>query len=692
MRLADAIAAMDPARLESFVARHGIAVDPRKQLAAAEQIARALTQPGRRGRAALAGRSAVASLAGFERWPDEVRSVARLLAASRHGRRRDELGGGVIPLIDADLALPAPGAPERVVMPGAYRVLVPASPADDPRALRLLLGGADDETLLAMQAHLFGRASTAPRALVLGDLLERLEDAGAIEEEIGKLPAREHALLAAIEARGSELDVGEVLELEKEPVRYASATPATLPKRSAAYGLMRRGLLFAVPPDRLVVPTEVAERIGAERRAAAAQVRAQTKRRVASIDLTPARARLAEDPGPAAVGLLAALRAEGVAIPADGGAPRTAVKRAARWVGIAGEEGAAQMLIAVARASGLARSSAPIATAGGALFERWRRSGAWDEAREDPDGHRASPGASSRRGRGGPSVRQPTPTAALRAAVLDVLEELPPGRFALVDDVIASALSDLRASSAERLLQRANARARGGFVATPRAAVERILRVSLPLLGAVDVGRAEHENDRAGEAHAREVVRLSARARRWLADPAPGSGAPEGTPAESRWEGGRFRIDPTTPIVRVLAAADAIDVVLSGGDLVGLVTEATLRRAIERGADLDEIAARLESIAGPFADDQPAQRAFESVRAGRILCTLVPASAFVAIADPALLAQLAADADAAELFVFPSPAGGLLVRDGVPLARVSRFLRRYGGEIAISDSPSKIRS
>src|SRR5689334_11599319 len=96
MRLVDVLAALGRERLEAIAARHRIAIDPKKRLSVAEQVARGLAQ---RGPLAI------------EKWADEVRTVARVLAGAGEGRTREELGGGVIPLLDADLVFPVPGAP-----------------------------------------------------------------------------------------------------------------------------------------------------------------------------------------------------------------------------------------------------------------------------------------------------------------------------------------------------------------------------------------------------------------------------------------------------------------------------------------------------------------------------------------------------------------------------------------------------
>jgi len=645
MRLVDALAAMDKKSFEGLCRRRGVVIDEKKRLSAVEQAARALAVPRDLGNVA--------------HWPDDARSIVRVLAAAPRGVLRESLAGAVLVLVDAALIYPVPGAPGRVALPTTYRVQLPASASDDPRSARILLASLDEETYLAIGAHHLGHTPTGPRALVLGDLLERLESPGVVEAELASLPTRERALLAAVEARGSDVDVAELLELAQDPARYTvgSAT-AALPRRSAAYALLRRGLLLPAGTDLFSVPTEVAVVVGRGRRATAKKVRDGIVRRVTHTDLTPPRARFADDPGPAAVALLAALRSAGTVIPVDGGAPRTAVRKAAREAGV--DPGHAEMLVALARADGLAAATTSLAEASARIFRAWRRGGAWDEARVEEDRYRA----------GDRLARIPTPTAALRAACLDVLEALPAGRFAVLSELVAAVLADLRASSAEAVLRRADARMSEAFETSPESVVRHLIVGSLPALGALDRG--------AGEAG--ELVRLSARARAWLGEDDKLSAPPPTETPTATWEGaGRLKVGARAAVGAVIALADAANVWLADGEIFVEVTSDTVDRAVQRGVLLETVRDRLLELARSL--DAGAERALDAAAKTRIPCELLPVAGFLLLDDERLRDALLADDAARELFVVPSPSGGLLVREGVTHARVSRAVRRNGGEI-----------
>lgn len=644
MRLVDALQAMPPKSLEALARRRGVTIDPQKRLAPAEQLARALAAPR--------------DLANVEHWPDDVRSVVRLLAGAPDGLPRESLGGGVLPLVDAALAFSVPGSTSRVALPAEYRAQLPASASDDPRSVRVLAAQLDDETLRTVVGHYLGRTPASPRPLLLGEILARLESEEAVQDELAMANPRERALLAAIEARGGDATTAELLDLSREPVRYASGGRSALPRRSPAHGILRRGWILPVAPDLYAVPSEVAAIIGRDRRAAFAAVRATVAGRIGSSDLLPSRARLSRDSGPGAIALLCGLRAQAATPTADAGASRTAMRRTARDAGV--DLGHAEILVAVARGAGLATAMTPIAETGGALFAAWRRGGAWDEARVEEDRYRA----------GDKLARVPTPTAALRDACLDVLDAIPAGRFALLSDIVTAVLADLRASGAAHALVRAAERAPQAFETSVESVVRHVLVGSLPALGALDRGASEEG----------EVCRLSLRARRWLSIADDSRVAPPAGPLAT-WVGqGRLRVSTGASAAALLALADAANVVLGDGDLYVEVTAETLERAVSRGVLLDTVRERLVALAGEL--DAGAERAIGSVARARVPCELVRASGFLVLSDERLRDALLADARARELFVVPSPPGGLLVRHDVAAARLGRAIHRLGGELA----------
>lgn len=639
MRLADALAALDARSFERLCRRRGIDVDAKKRLAPAEQAARQLAEHVRT--------IPLTSL------PEPSQKVAWLLATSPEGAPRLELGGGVLPLIEHHLVFPVPGAPERVAMPVEYRVQLPPGPGEDRTSARALLAIQDDEALSVLGTQLLGRRPIGPAPLWMGTLLERLETPSGIDALVSTLAPKQRRLLEAIEARGGQLETDELLELERSPIRVTLAGGAALPTRSASYHLFARGLLLPRTRGLWVVPAEVGAHVGAVRRAVE---RAERKRLLARVaedeDLSPPRARLGEDPAPASLALLAALRKRD-ALPADArGVRRSDVKSAASSLGIDPET--AELLVAVARAAGARFEGAPVGDAGSVLFATWRGTDVWDEAREEPDVHRAGDQVSA----------LPTPTRAMREIVLDLLEAMPRERFAPADEVARASVKDLRASGAERLLERARKRAEGRIVGDVPEVARRILLESLPRLGAADRAKVD----------GKDVVRLTARARSWL----DGGAARASELEPSRWEGGgRARIGAATRVRVVLAAAEGGELIASSGALWLRVDASTVAHALERGLDAGELRARFEALASPL--DASVERALAGgVEAARPRLSIVPASAFVPVPDEPLRERLLSHAPLRALLVEPSPAGGLLVRAGVSRSELTHALEEAG--------------
>lgn len=633
MRLADALAALDARSFERLCRRHGIHIDPKKRLSPAEQAARQLVEQP--------------PMARIDALPEAARNVAWLLATTPEGAPRLELGGGVLPLLDGDLVFPVPGRSGQVAMPAEFRVQLPPGPGEDRTSARALLAIQDDETWSLLGTQMLGRQPVGPAPIWMGAVLARLESPQGIREILSGLSPKQRRLLEAIEARGGQLETDELLELERSPIRV---TTAALPTRSASYHLSIRGLLLPRSRGVWVIPAEVAAHVGAPRRAVE---RAERKRLLARVagdeELSPPRARLAEDAGPLAVAVLAALRRRG-ALPSDGrGVRRSELKAVATEVGI--EPQAAELYAALARAAGARFEAAPLAEAGAVLFATWRETEAWDEAREDPDVHRA----------GDTLASLPTPTRAVREIMLDLLEAMPPERFAPIEEVAQASVNDLRASGAPRLLERAAKRAGGRVLDRVPAIAERILKESLPRLGAADRARVD----------GREVVRLSARAREWM------EGIVRPSPGASHWEGGRLRVGGDVRVRSILAAAEGAEAIASQGGLVLRVDGASVLAALERGLTAKELRERWSQLAAPF--DAAAERALaRGVEATRPRLPFVPVSAYLPVADANLRERLLAAPELAGMFAKSSPLDGLLVRPGVSREQLETGLTKLG--------------
>lgn len=635
MHLVDALSAMDAKTFERLCRRRGLDIDERKRVSAAEQAARQLADWARR--------AALGAL------PGPAVAVAHYLMTHGAGAERRELGGGALPLLEHDLIFDLAGRAGWVAMPSAFRVQLAPIPGEDRESARALLAMQDEDTWTLLATQRLGRRPVAPAPLYLGDLLERLESPEGLEAQLAELSPKQLRLLEAVEARGHHLETDELLDLERSPARLAISGGATLPPRSASHQLFSRGLLLARGRGLWSVPTEVAERVGAARRGAErTRRRALLAKVTADEDLSPSRATLSEDPGNLAVALLASLAARDALPHGTRAVRRSTLDAVAAEVGAPRQ--AAELLVALARGAGTRLRGAALEDAGRVLFQTWRNASVWDEARDDADSHRA----------GEDVVRLATPTRGLRAVLVELLDAVPEERFAPVDEVVQTVARDLRNAGAERLLARANERARSRFALDPRAVVRRIALESLPALGAVDHGVVG----------GREVLRLSPRARAWeRGDAATAS-------AGSRWNGSRLEVGGAARIADVLSAANGAHAIASDAGLALRVDEVSVARALERGLDLDTLRAGLEALASPL-DDATARVLVAAARA-RATVRGFAVSMFLPIEDADLRARIMDDPELREMILASPIEGGILIRAGVPEERLARALDRLG--------------
>lgn len=637
MKLVDALAGLDARSFERLCRRRALVIDPTKRLSAAEQATRQLADHARRVHLA--------------ELPEPAQKAAWVLAHSPGGAPRLELGGGVLPLLELDLAFPVSGALDRVAMPVEFRVQLPPGPGEDRSSARALLALQEDEVWTLLGTQRLGRRPVGPAPLWLGEVLEALESPGGIDALLATLSPMQRRLLEAVEARGGQLETDELLELERSPIRLTLEGGSALPTRSASFQLHARGLLLPRSRGLWTVPTEVAEHVGAARRAVE---RAERKRLLARVaedeDLSPARAALSDDPGPATLALLVALRQRD-ALPPDGrGVRRSDLRAASAASGV--PLPSAELLVALARAAGARLDGATLGEVGPVLMTTWRQTGTWDEARRDADVHRA----------GQALAQLATPTRALREVLLDLLEAMPPERFAPVDEMARASTRDLRASGAQRLLERAARQAPERVLAHPAEVARRVLTESLPALGVADLARVDGV----------EVARLSTRGRRWIERGA------ERFDEASRWEGGgRLSVGRGARVRLVLAGAEAAQAIASGGVLTLRFDEVSAGAAFERGLDREGLRARLEELASPV--EAGALRALaRGFEANRPHVARVAASAFLPIRDPEVRATIANDPELRRFLASSSPEGGLLIRPGVSVEELSSHLARIG--------------
>ncbi len=671
-RLADILRALPQGELNGLIDRLGIRVDPAKRIDAPSQVARALVSlPDLRDPARLN--------------PACVELMHRV-AEARGSLIVSAVPPALEPLLARGLMFArSAGIGVELILPGAYLVQLKTWEGEDPRGLRALLSQASFETMSAISSHYLGRPATPPIALSLEPAWEVIGDPEKLAEETSKLSPTERRVLEGVEAEGGEVDTEELLELEREPLRLRTATGATPSRRGVGFSLERRALLIPVHPNRHVIPTEVSAIIGKAHHKERAAQREEVKSFVASGDHAPRRARFSLDPAPLAMGLAVVARESSARSPEGRsgsgtfaevrvgvGTPKSLVQKLATRFGR--EPSHVALVVALSRAIGLWDASATNATSPPGsftmhdltrrLFVAWRRGGAWDEARLEAEMLRLAPEA-----------RDSSPAGVVRDMVLEALRELGEGRWVPWSSLAGWLRNDHRVPGLARLLRRWAERV-GTEPVDPMEVARRIVHESLPALGIVDLGEDEdlpHSPDVDGNG-APIALRVTARGRALLADKPP---AGDATPSKFLDThvlrlGGEARVGAVlgiAPFVEVGRAAETLDLI---------VAPQTLARALSAGLEADLLRARIEAIAA-LPESLSRTLAEASVVVGR--GTWSAATGFLWVEDANIREMLRTRRPTQELFVDPSPPGGLLVAPGVELERLARRCRTIGVEI-----------
>jgi hypothetical protein len=637
MKILDAILSLDPARKAELSARWHIATDPRKRISEDEQIARGLVLLPR--------------WLDHRRLSEDAREVLRLLAAAPRGLPVHGLDEGLHALIHDGFVYRDPQRPTRCVLPSAFRLQLPASPSDSPRAVRLLFSSVPEEARRELCVHHLKRLPPWPWPMLLETPLERLEDPAWIKGELATLGDAERALLFAVDALGGEVSAAEVLELEREPARITQGSGVVVPRRSAIYVLARRGLVLA-QPEGWLIPDEVERVVGSQRRARAAIDRQRLLMNRHLYDLTPARAELADSAGANAVALLAALSAAGH-VPRDSrGVSRGAVRRAALDLHL--DPDRAEFLVCLARSAGLWHDALPLHATSERLMRAWRRGGAWDEAAREPDLFRPGHAATAKA------------TSLVREALLEVLLLMPEGEFALVSDVEAAAASDRRALSAQRALSRA-AKSGQETIGDVPSVIKVLVERSLPWLGMIERGLVEQGS----------VARISRSARLALE---------VHTGEEARSKPPALRAEWAAPLRLICkAGADVAAIVEAGTYATVWLDHTDIGLAFDddtlaRGADHDPDLAGLRTALAVLETEIPSEleAAMGRATSHRPQLTLITSSAFVALDDAAVRDALFRDPEARGFWAAKPLEEGLLVAEGVDLSRVEELLIKRG--------------
>jgi hypothetical protein len=677
-RLVDILKALPSAELNSLVARLGVRIDPAKRLDPPAQIARALV--------------ALPELREPARLPQASVELLHRVAEARGSLIVQALPPAMSPLAERGILFARPEGKKEVelILPAAYLVQLKSWEGEDPRGVRALLAQAPFETVSAIAGHYLGRPATPPIALSLETAWEVLGDHEKLSEEIDKLSATERRVLEGVEELGGEVDTEELLELEREPLRLRTASGATPSRRGVGFSLERRGLLIPVHPNRHVVPTEVGRIIGAARNAEREARREQVKTFVHEGDHAPRRARFSLDPAPLSMALALAAREPGNEVRAGIGTPKSLVAKLATRFGR--EPYHVALLVALSRAVGLWDVSAISASAppgvlslhelSKLLFTAWRRGGAWDEARTEPEVLRLP--AEQRDSSAGGVVRE---------LVLEALRDLGESRWIPWTSLEGYLASDHRIAGVDRLLRRWAERV-GVEVPEPMEVARKVVLESLPALGILDLGEDDSE---AAHQHAvsddedavppkpQIALRLTPRGRALVADKAP----PHEDEASKFLDTHVLRLGPSAKVSAVLGIYGFVDVGRVAETLDLIVAPQTLARALSAGYEADSLRQRIEAVA-PLPETLSRTLAQASVVVGR--GSFVPSIGFLWVDDPNVREMLRTRRSTQELFLDPSPLGGLLVSSQVDLDRLARRCRTIGVEVTVEGQVVRARS
>ena len=665
LRLVDVLRALPERELESLIERLRIAIDEAKRIDVPSQVARALlTLPEARDPAQL---------------PAPTRELLYRIAEARGVLVVEGLPAPVEPLVARGIVF-ARGRSEGVelLLPIAYMVQMRTWEGEDPRGVRALLAQSTPEVAGSIAAHYLGRPATPPMALSLEPAWEVMTDPVSLKREIEALAPLERKLLRAAEKVGGEVDTEELLDLEREPMRLRGATGATPSRRGVGFALERRGFLVPVHPNRHIIPTEVAAIVGAQRRAEREAQRREIRSFVFGEDHAPRRARFAEDPVPLALAMALAVRDPALDVRSGVGTPRSLIAKFASRFGR--DADAVALIAALSRAVGLWDTSAINVTSppgshrihelGPALFDAWRRGGAWDEARPDGEVLRVAAEA-----------REASAVGVLREMVLEALRELGDGNWAPWEAVAAYVRSDSRTPGIGRLLVRWAQRA-GVDPLTPAEVARRVALDSLHVLGVVDLGDPESTEE---SAELGPTLRITPRGRAFLSDAAP---PVQGEP--TRFVDNQvMRIGPNSRVGHVVGLAPLVEIGQVTGFMDLSITTQALSLALAAGFESEMIRGRLEAVA---TLPDPIERLLAQASAVMGRAEFVRTEGFLWVEDPEIREMLRTRRQTADLFIDPSPPAGLLIAGGVDLERLARRCRSLGVEVIVEGEVYRTRS
>jgi len=668
-RLVTILQSLPRTELDGLVSRLSVRIDTAKRIEPAAQLARVLLsgadlrEPGRLPGPSAQLLHAIAEAGGALELADLPSALGPLAARGLVYAQNGSTGGFLL------------------ILPTALLVQLAPWQGEDERGMRSLLARANAETQAAIAGNYLGRPATPPLALALEPAFEVLSSKKTLAAEITKLTPAEHRVLEAVLREGGEVDTEELLELEREPMRLRTAMGSMPSRRGVGFALERRGLLIPLHPNRHIVPTQVAELLSSQAESER-QVRRSTLRSfVRESDHAPQRARFSFDPGFLAMGITLAVRESGTLVRPLVGAPKSLVQRLASRFGL--ELHAVSMIAALSRTLGLWDHAAAVnpgtligATSmgelGAELYRVWRRGGAWDEGRADPDVLRAPQ-----------ESRDQSPAAVLRGTVIEALRDLGADRWIPLDALLGYLACDPKLPGVSRLLRRWAERMSCEAQSTDEI-FRRIVRESMPTLGLLDIGVDGGTLS----------LRVTPRGR-VLFEETPRPARTE--LGASEFEGAQIlRVGPAALVCQVFALAPFAEVGRAQDALELIIAPTALAGAIAQGLDADSIAQRIEVLA-PLPDVLRQSLAQANAVVGQ--ASFVASAGFLWIDDPEIRELLRTRRGASDLFLDPSPPAGLLVQPGIDAERLVRRCRALGvlvsapgGQLqATAAAPTKVR-
>ena len=320
------------------------------------------------------------------------------------------------------------------------------------------------------------------------------------------------------------------------------------------------------------------------------------------------------------------------------------------------------------------------------LFTTWRRGGAWDEARPEREVLRVAEGS-----------RDASPIGALREMVIDALQDLGEGRWVPWHSLEGYLADDERIAGIERLLRRWSERA-GVEPPDVLATTRRIALETLPALGIIDLGGVVHDGARpprrrpwAARAPAapRHLPGTTCASPRAAARCSPAARPPStrrraSSSTRTRSASASRPRSPTSSRFAQFAELGRV-----GDQLDVLLTAQAIARALSAGVESDSLRARIELVA-PLPDTISRMLIQASAVIGR--GSLVQASGFLWVDDAEVRELLRTRRPASELFVDPSPPGGLLIYPDVDIERVVRRCRALGVEVEVEAGVARVRT